>query len=228
MSDNGKLPAGKLPAEAYDAVPAMQLTLTRESMWLTRFDRVGLPTATYPVAADAVAAAFNVFGADTGLLPEGALFWQNRAGQARIGMWLEPAVRTIVWAAGKRDAALTIPLPGFVFVGHRTQYRIWAARRRPVTAHERLYAAPLPNVGGDGAICAGTVKFPVCDGESIGKAAKLFFESLFNYDLGQGKVRSSENLLTFLRKLRGQREFPLDRLVPSGMTMGDVITGGEG
>jgi PRTRC genetic system protein B len=214
-----------VPPEALDCTPRATITLTDETVWLTRHDERGSPVATYPVAANDVAAAFNVFGADTGLLPEHTLFWQMRGGQMRVGVWLPPAKRTIQFAAGRRAVTLTIPLPGFVFVGQGTRYWIHAASKRPATARDWLYLAPLPNVHDDGSICAGTVKFPKkCTPGTISEAARLFFESEFNHDLGASKVQGwSGSLLGFLKSLNRQRQFPAERLAPSALTIGDVV-----
>ncbi len=180
----------KLPLtdEAYDRIPRAQLTLTDETIWLSRFDPRGAPTATYPVAAHDVALAFNTFGASTGLLPEHTLFWQQCRNQLRIGMWLPPATRALVFATGRGDETLAVPLPGFVFVGAGAQYSIFAAPARPRQATDLLYHAPLPNVHPSGLICAGNVKFPRCAPDTLAQAAALFFESHFNSDLSTGKL----------------------------------------
>lgn len=215
-----------LPAEAYDRVPRVTLTLTDETLWLTRHDARGAPAATYPVSAGDVAAAFNDFGASTGLLPEHTLFWQSERGRLRIGIWLPPAAHRITFAAGRRDERLLVPLPGLVFVGRETQYWIYAAPERPASERQSLYHAPLPNVSVNGSICAGDVKFPKCAPGTIGQAADLFFESVFNHDLSQGKVRrDGGSLLKFLRSLRGQVAFPLEQLRPANLTVVDLLAG---
>ena len=76
----------QLPAAAYDTVPRAQITLTDETMWLTKFDPRGAPNVTHPVAARDVARAFNLFGQTTGLLPADCLFWTATAAQARLGI----------------------------------------------------------------------------------------------------------------------------------------------
>ena len=182
----------KLPPEAYDRVPRVQLTFTQESVWITRFDRRGAPTATYPVALGDAASAFNAAGASTGLLAENTLFHQNVRGMPRIGTWLPPATRTLVFA-GRRLETMAVPLPGFVFVGEGARYWIFAATERPRESQVPLYLAPLPNVHSEhGGICAGTVPFPKAGAQTMATAAALFFESHFNDDLAQGKIRTPE------------------------------------
>src|SRR5512139_1160676 len=208
----------RLPQQAFDCIPRVTLTLTDETIWLTRHDRTGAPAATYPVQSADVAAAFSEFGASTGLLPANTLFWQSVAGQIRIGIWLPPKKRTIPVATGRGLKRWTIPLPGFVFVGQDRAYSIYAAVKRPGRSSDRIYRCPLPNVYPDGRICAGNVKFPVCAGDTIDRAAAQFFESEFNHDLVGG------DLLKFLQSLQGKSEFPSGNLQPA-MTLAEVMGG---
>ncbi len=177
-----------LPAAAYDRIPRVALTLTGETIWLTRFDARGHPTATYPVEAADVASAFRAFGANTGLLAPDTLFWQNVRGAPRIGVWLAPSVRELAFTSGRGVERIKVPLPGFVFVGHGSRYWIHACMERPRDTMRRLYLAPLPNVHANGEVCPGSVKFPLCAAQTIHAAAELFFSSHFNDDLSERKV----------------------------------------
>jgi PRTRC genetic system protein B len=214
---------GHTPIE-HDDVPRMTITLTDESVYLTRHDRTGVPAATYPVTAASVANAFNLFGASTGLLPPDTLFWSARGGVMRIGVWLPPARRAIHLQVKAKVETLTVPLPGLMFVGQGTQYTVFALTERPTSGREMLYMAPLPNVNDNGAICSGNVKFPVAGVDTMAQAAGLFFESLFNNDLVGGRIRSGE-LLPFLRKIERAKAFPIDQLVAANVTVGEFISG---
>ena len=214
----------QLPPEAFDRIPRITLTLTDETIWLTRHDGRGAPVSTYPVAHGDVARAFSTFSSSTGLLPPETLFWGERNGQARIGIWLPPARRQIRYASGRKVAKLDIPLPGFVFVGEGTSYYIWAAAQRPTSPNEWVKLAPLPNVYTDGSICQGTVKFPACKPDTIAEATRLFFESEFNQDLSSGKVNASGSLFNFLHGLRKARRFPTGKLLDA-QTMGGIVAG---
>jgi hypothetical protein len=124
-------------------------------------------------------------------LPGGALFYTEIRSRVRIGVWLPPAVRSITFASGRRPQAWRVPLPGCVFVGEGVRYSIYAAVNRPTQESSPLCLMPLPNVHGNGSICAGSVQFPVCSAETIHAAAALFFESEFNHDLAGGKITTA-------------------------------------
>jgi PRTRC genetic system protein B len=211
-----------LPPEAFDSSPRAAVVLTDESAYLARYDDRGERTALYPVTVADVAACFNTFGASTGLLPADCLFWQHTGQGDRLGLWLSPARRTLRF--GGHIPALTLPLPGLVFVGRGRSYWLYAATRRPEKG-DRLYCAPLPNVHQNGSICTGTVKFPACSAATIRADADLFFESEFNYDLLLGNVAGNGNPANALRALKGAKTFPTRLLVPS-ITVTQLL-GGE-
>lgn len=222
----------KLPADAYDRTPRFTITVTDETCWLTRHDLKGKPATTYPVNMADLGAAFNAFEASTGLLPDGVLFWQRNAQTERIAIWLPPARRTITWRSGKRAEKLTVPLPGFVFVGDGAKYWIFAAEQRPASVQDVICKAPLPNVHEDGLVCAGNVEFPRCTLGTVHQAAELFFGSEFNHDLSSGKLASlarngattkEDSLLNIYRALAGAKKFPAQRLLPMLRNVADVL-----
>lgn len=225
----GTAPLNQAITPEMDNIPRVTVTLTDEACWITRHDRNGTPALTYPAAMTEVSNAFNRFGANTGLLLADTLFWSNVAGVMRLGVWLPPAIRTIKLHVKAKAETLRVPLPGLMFVGGQRQYQVFALTARPSTGHEVLHRTPLPNVHDDGTICQGNVQFPPAAQDTIAQAVDLFFDSLFNADLSGGKLRSGE-LLPVLRDLakRRARKFPLDRLVPSGMTVRDYISGRGG
>jgi PRTRC genetic system protein B len=202
----------QFPPEAFDATPRVSVTLTDETIYLSRYDARGQRTACYPVTSADVAACFSTFGSSTGLLPRDTLFWQHTAQGDRLAIWLPPERRTLVF--GGRIPPLTMPVPGLVFVGQRRSYWLYAARRRPELG-DQLYCAPLPNVHADGKICQGSVKFPACSVATVRAAAELFFTSEFNYDLLLGNVTTDGNAVKVLRSLAKAKEFPERLLVPS-------------
>lgn len=206
-----------LPAAAREPHrPRVSLTLTDTVLWLTRYDQSGCPEVTYPVSARAAANAFLGFeGLSTGILPENTLFVES----GRVAIYLPPQTRTLSFG---RHRALTVPMPGFVFSGAGSQYSIWAVTARPTTPNAELYHAPLPNVRPNGEVCQGNVKFPKCAPAAIHAAAQLFWESEFNGDLSEGKVRAQNrrgatvSLHNLLKSWSGRRRFPADQLVRFG------------
>jgi hypothetical protein len=135
----------QLPPEAFDRIPRVQVTLTDETAWLTRFDPKGCPALTYPIAIEDAASAFSTLGATTGLLPIDTLFWTERAGKHRIGIYLPPQKRELHFDTGTRQTVLHVPLPGFVFVGEGIHYFIFAVTERPLPNDkmtETLYKRP--------------------------------------------------------------------------------------
>lgn len=213
--------ASNSPALQLDNTPRFALTVFDEVVALTRYSTNGKPTRTDPVKAEHVAAAFNIFGADTGLLPANTLFWQQRGGHLRMGMYVPPATYRMTFDGHR---AITVPMPGFVFVGHRRQYFVWATLTYP-TAMTRLYHAPLPNIYPDGKVCEGSVRFPACAPDTLTAAFALVFESEFNSDLADGRIRTPKPM-KFLRGLDKQRTFPKDVLVPA-VSMNDVVSGAQ-
>jgi len=212
-----------LPAESRDDIPRVSVTLTDETAWITRYDAGGAPTITYPAAVDDIAGAFRgVGGVSTGVLPEGVLFWRDVAGQARLGLYLPPARRTITVASGRAPRRVSVPLPGLLLVGQGRQWWLHACRSRPAAETERLYRAPLPNVHDNGSICQGSARFPVAGPATLLAAAAVFFESEFNGDLAHGKIDGYDgNVTRFLAGVHGK--FPAGRLVDSGQTLANAM-----
>lgn len=213
-----------IPPEAYDRTPRLQVTLTDESCWLTKFDDGGMPTITYPVSALDLANGFRNFGAATGLLPAETLWWTSRKGMTEIAIWLPPIKRTILWAAGRKVHKIVLPPLGFVWIGYGNHYGLFAAAQRPTSGRDMLYHAPLPNIHDNANVCPGDVVFPKCAADTISGAATLFWESHFNHDLSQGKLQNCANLFKDLQALSGARTFPINRLVPA-IRVNDLIDG---
>jgi PRTRC genetic system protein B len=215
--------SAELPPVAFDAEPRVALVLGDETAWVVQIDR-GQAVCTTPVRLEQAASALSQFGAATGLLPEGCLFWHHQRNQDRLGVWLPPSRRRLDFGGGRRRA-ITVPLPGLVFVGQGRTYWIWAAEKRPARPGERLYHAPLPNVFDDGRICPGTVDFPRCSAATILAAAALFFESGFSQHLANGRVAGAGDATRFLRSLNRKRLFPMNRLALYSKTVGQMMAG---
>ena len=189
--------ASVAPVEAMDNTPRVTLTLTRETIWLTRHDDRGAAISTYPVSASDVAGVFHGFSADTGLLPADVLFWQTRGTQPRIGIYVPPARRAIRFATGKREKSITIPAPGLVFVGSGHTYSVFATKMRPLTVADQLYHAPFSNVYPDGRICTGNVDVPECTTAGIARFVQSWWESTFTDHISADRVDDPRPLWQF-------------------------------
>jgi len=205
----------------------LRLDLFEESIVLTRYNDDGVPVTCYEVAPGDLATAFSGIPLSTGLLPRDCLFYARRDGQELIAIYVPPGRRTLVaWLDPEQKVEFDVPLPGFVFAGQGSQYRIFAIKQRPGD-RERLFRPPLPNVFGGGRICAGNVNFPPCTAKTIHEAARLFFASEFNHDLAQSKsAEYQENVLHLWIAIDGQETFPLEDLVKTRLVLEDLWKGG--
>ncbi len=166
----------------------------------------------YPVAIEDVVSACSNVTLSSGLLPANTLFWQQRADQMTLGIFV-PARR---WRIQTADRRYHVPLPPFVFIGSGTSYKIFAVKKRPSNERDHLYYAPCPNVHAHGVICQGNTPFPPCSPQNVLTALTLFLEgSLFNVDLSRGKcVSCPEDVRELWSELDGRKRFPLSELVP--------------
>lgn len=203
----------------------LRLDIFTESMVVTRYAE-GVPTIAYEVAPDDVASAFSGQPINTGLLPEGCLFYGRSGGQERLAILLPPSRQQVTAEAKGQIRAYAIPLPWLLVLGQGTTYHIWALPRRPSTLSAPLYHAPLPNVRNDGSICVGSVSFPICTPTTIAQAVDLFFESNFNRDLASGKSRAHyEDVLELWAQLEGAETFNSDDLMPAPENLRRLVEG---
>lgn len=178
-----------------------------------------------------VKAAFNDAFLDSGYIPAGTI----RLGISKSVKWLAvyvpPAPYTLTLLDDRRQNkqpkppphTITIGMPGFVLCGYETQYWMWAVKERQVTPHTPVFRYPLPNVGGDGAMCFGANHPPQADGPSIMRALHLFLDSPFNDHWAEGKALChSGDVRAYLKRLaragKGKKTsppvFPEEELVP--------------
>jgi PRTRC genetic system protein B len=139
---------------------------------------------------------------------------------------LDPPLKLSNLADGLRQ--LCVPLPGFVFLGMKRTYYLWAYREWQAEK-TALYEAPLPNVYPNGHICFGKSRPPMVNGQSIEQAWHLFWNSPFTHDLIRGKSkRFSKNVLALLATLHqptlnAAARFPIEELQEARVTVGDVL-----
>lgn len=208
-----------LPWEAEDLAGLRgRLDLYDDFILLTRYQE-GRPVSRYLVDPLETAVALGGININSGLLPEGCLFWNRKNGQEGVGVYLPPRVWTV--AVRGEPQAWRVPLPGLVFAGRGYDYQVWAVMERPTQADQQLYLAPCPNVHPDG-VCRGSAPFPPASPATIWQAVDVFFSSRFNHDLSNQKSRKyPEDVLDHWRELdgTGAEEYPLDDLVGTNVTL---------
>ena len=106
-------------------------------------------------------------------------------------------------------------MPGLIFIASPGKPpRVYAAKKRPRTANDTIYHAPLFNLFRDGRTCPGSHRFP----DNIAEIPKSFFASFFTAEADyRGRSRKSPNdLLRLWEELDGKKRYPLGDLVPLG------------
>jgi PRTRC genetic system protein B len=158
------------------------------------------------------------------LLPEDCLFWQRADGAERLGIYVPPQVWPVNVSVGGSRERLTVPMPGLVWVGQGTAYRLYAVKGVTWPGKDtELWKAPCPNVSDN--ICRGNVEFPAAAAGTIRQALGLFFESDFNDHLSNGKSkRYPRSVLPLWRELSaaGAEAWPEGDLESAGTTLGKV------
>lgn len=193
---------------------------------------IGAGAAVTPRAARDMARALGKQIGHVGFLPETVLY----AGGELLVWWAPPARRHVMFrvndehadAMGGAERGEVVPHPGLVFAASPSVWRVWAVKgsKRPAPATP-LHRAPYFNVYDNGAICQGNV--PVPNGttaEKIGAWNDAFFRSYFTHtNSGQlakypgGTYRLWRDLLDGVH-----RRFPARALVPTGKTLGDLLS----
>lgn len=204
-------------AGANDDYPQRQLAridVLEEAVIYTGYDG-GRPAHCYEIDARDVATALSGVPLATPFpLPANCLYYGRRGGEERVAIYLPPHTRALTAAVGgKRRHYKAVPLPGLVFWGEGTRYRVRALDRVP-SAGAIAYHAPLPNVNDDGLICRGDVAFPRCSTAAIHLAAELFLTSDFNDHLVQGRSQKHpKNVLEAWKTYARAESYPIEDLV---------------
>lgn len=171
----------------------------------------------YEISASDLAAAVKDAPFSSGFLPTGTFFYGIKKGQPLVGLRMDASIRKIIVEVGDDEHLnLTVPLPPMVFLGYGREYWVCALKPAQVFGpHSPIMLAPVPNVDSDnGEICTGTATFPEAKPETMARAAEVFFESMFDTANSENKVKGYANVITFLQKLDGKKEFPSSALMP--------------
>jgi hypothetical protein len=204
------------------------LMLITGDQYLFRYrDRAGAVNYKF-VSPASVRAAFVQETIDTGWLPNHAHRW----GIARQGEWLlmmrSPKRNSFAFTSneGNETVTLNVPMPALAFFGYGQRYYLWAFTERELGGNSSLFAAPLPNIDGNGAICFRQNVLPSASAKTIGEVWNLFLRSPFSNHSVNGKSRVFPDDVRMQLEQLGQsarRRYPLRDLVPLHQTAQQMV-----
>ncbi len=208
---------------------ASLLVITGDQYLFRYRDQAGA-TAYKFVSPAAVRTAFAHEAIDTGWLPSNVRRW----GMGRLGEWLLMTHRpkqysfTFTTDQGNEIVTLQVAMPALAFFGYSQKHYLWAFTDRALNANSPLFAAPLPNIEGNGAICFGANVLPRASTKTIGEAWDLFLTSPFSNHSVNGKSKAfPEDVRKQLETMAqaNRRRYPLRDLVPLRETASQMIDG---
>jgi PRTRC genetic system protein B len=187
------------------------------------------------ISPAAVRAAFAEETIDTDWLPSQARRW----GIGKRGEWMAvafpPQRHRFLFAqeGGEEKSAdanefrpVEIPMPALAFFGYGQRYYLWAFKDAELRGDTVLFAAPLPNIDANGAICFGSNVVPKASAQTIEEAWRIFLASPFTNHSVNGKsrkfpadVRKPLIRLTVQRR----RRYPIEDLVSLNRTANLMI-----
>lgn len=168
-------------------------------------------------ARDIALALLEEVPLSSGLLPEGALWWRHGKEGPQVALWQPPRVCrvSLQLEPSKSPRRFKLPMPGLIFIASPGKPpRVYAAKKRPRTAKDTIYHAPLFNLFHDGRTCPGSHRFP----DDIAEIPQSFFASFFTAEADyRGRSKKYPNdLLRLWEELDGKKRYPLGDLVPLG------------
>lgn len=177
----------------------------------------GIITTKMVSARDIALALLREVPLNSGLLPEGTLWWgQGREGP-QVALWRPPRVwpAALQMEAFKPPRRFRLPMPGLIFICSPAQPpRVYATKRRPKTLRDTIYHAPLFNIFSDGRTCPGSHKYP----PNIAEIPESFFTSFFTAaaDHWKRSKKYPDDLLKLWEELDGKKHYPVSDLVSIG------------
>jgi PRTRC genetic system protein B len=172
-----------------------------------------------PVSPEAVAAAFSTPAIDSGWLSNNIIRWGKGKNGEWILLYFPPHKYNILLQNNvcNQSLKIAVPLPALLFVGISRTYYIWAMKGSSFDPAGNLYAAPLPNVMGEGSICFGNNSVPQCNSQNIVEIWNLFWSSPFNSDaVGHKSTQFPEDIRHQLMLLHDKKakRYPASDLIP--------------
>ena len=161
-------------------------------------------------AMDVAHALARELDVSSGLLPVDALWWVNTPDGAVVAIWREPQVTRVALQEqfGTPPERFTIPLPGLIFLCKPGQPPwVYAAKKRPTSASEKVYAAPVYNVFKNGRSCPGTHKYPMEVQDQPDSFLRSFFAATGDYD--NRSKKHPKSIKALWKWLDGEKSYPL-------------------
>jgi PRTRC genetic system protein B len=199
--------------------------------YLFRYRTKDNGTAYKFVSAASVRAAFAEETIDTNWLPSNVRRW----GIGNHGEWIvitfPPQIHRLSFVDEndeRKTMTLELPMPALAFFGYGQRYYLWAFKDAELKGDTNLYAAPLPNVDANGAICFGSNLVPKVSAKTITEAWHILLASPFtNHSVNGKSCKYPDDVRKQLIRLaeRRRRHYPLDDLVSLNRTANMVIDG---
>jgi PRTRC genetic system protein B len=205
---------------------AARLDVYSESIVLYLMEKGAVTTRV--ISADNLAAALLRHATlNSGILPEGALWWKMSSNGPEIALWRPPKVWKVALQeeAFKPARRFDLPMPGLIFLctpGRPPS--VFAAKTKPKLPSTQIFHAPLFNTYDNGTTCPGTNKYP----DKITEIPENFFTCFFTKTTW-GKERSQKHgrdLLALWEEIDGKPYYPAADLVRAG-TVADLLDGGK-
>ena len=183
---------------------------------------------TKALSSEQIARAFRDYRTDTGWITRKILRYREEP-EGNYILSTEPAgQRTIfVESEGGETAEITLPLPTLILFGHRNDFYLWATKSKMVNKQNKLFVAPLPNIGenSSGKICFGKTEVPEARIETLDKIWNLIFHTPFNRDHSTNKCQSEPKdvrRLLFALAKKNAKSFPNSELLEINATVEDL------
>lgn len=183
---------------------------------------------TKALSSEQIARAFRDYCVDSGWITRKVLRYREEPEGNYIISYEPAGQRTIfVESEGGEVAEITLPLPTLILYGHRTDFYLWATKSKTVNPKSKLFAAPLPNIGGNvsGKICFGSNEVPEARVETLDAVWKLIFQTPFNRDHSGNKCQSEPKdirKLLFTLAKKSTKRFPNSELLEIKATVADL------
>lgn len=183
---------------------------------------------TKALSSEQIARAFRDYRVDSGWITRKILRYREESEGNYILSYESAGIKTIfVESKGGKVTEITIPLPTLILYGHRNNFYLWATKSKTVNPKSKLFAAPLPNIGGNasGKICFGSNEVPEARAETLDEVWKLIFQTPFNRDHSGQKCKSEPKdvrKLLFTLAKKNVKRFPNSELLEIKATVADL------